>query len=336
MNNSGVVHKKGLSINSINNNEKEKLLFPFVGQRDNYDDFKIYKGVAYTDELDRDGEQATHEYLVQLASKLVGCPIIKNHDWCNVDGIVGRVLSSEIIIDDEQEFIQIVFYAIKPEDIASIDNGLYYGLSVGSCVSQDGNLITSCNDAYEVSLVVVPSVPGAHITKSKKNGGDPEMGELDTLKAELESVKLELEEVKSENEELKTKLAEAEQREFETEAEELLEDKACKAADEMEPANDTVKGYIIDELKSAGYTEADSSKDAVHLKCGKFISFKDFDTAVSSVKTKYSSLGLLGKNVNMNVNEKSKVETKSFNFTPGKQNDKATTFKRGSSVTFRD
>lgn len=325
-----VICKKSLSINNISNEDKEILLLPFVGKRDDYSDFKLYKGIAYTNELDRDGEIATHDYLVQLAPKLIGCPIIKNHDWYDVDGIVGRVVSAEIVVTDDQEFIQIVFYAIKPEDIANIENGLYYGLSVGSCVNQDGNVLTGCTDAYEVSLVVVPAVPGAHITKSKRNGGDSDM-DLDTIRAELEAVRSELETCRAENEDLKAKLAACEQKEFESEANGMLEDKACEAADNMEPSNDTVKGYIVSELKSVGYTKVDSAENAVTLKCGKFISFEAFDKKVNEIKTKYTALGLLGK---AEKKVEPKVETKGLNFTPEVVTKKSVSVKRGATVSF--
>lgn len=341
------VRTKSISVNNLSNDEIKILLSPFVGEREDYSNFKIYRGIAYTDELDRDGEIATHDYLEQLAPKLVGVPILKDHAWNGVDGIVGRVVKSTLEMDGDTEIVRILFYAVKGEDIEAIENGLYYGLSVGSCVTADGKYLTGCTDAYEVSLVVVPAVPGAHITKSKKNGGNSDMDELNKKIDELESrianyeeeytcLEAENEALKAENEELKSKIAEAEQREFEAEAEEVLENKATEAADEMAPANDTVKGFIVSELKAAGYSKVDSAEDAVSLKCGKFISFKDFDSVVESVKTKYSQLGLLGKTEVKPVEPKvePKVETKGLDFTPGEVAKKSATVKRGMSIKF--
>lgn len=325
--------KKGISLNNISNEEMKTLLSPYVGDRDDYSSFKLFRGIAYTDELDRDGEIATHDYLEQLAPKLVGVPVIKNHDWYDVDTIVGRVVKAEVEKDGDTEFIRIVFYAVKPEDIENIENGLYFGLSVGSTVQADGKYLVGCTDAYEVSIVTVPAVAGAHITKSKSNKEVTVDMELETIKTELEACKAELEAVKSENEELKAKLAGIEQAEFEAEASDVLNEKAETTADELEPANDDVKEVIIEELKSAGFEQVDNAEGAVALKCGKFISFKSFEQNVQAVKTKYTKLGLLGKKQTVEV--ETKKEVKSLDFSSGaKTNTKSVAVKRGQSVKF--
>lgn len=321
------VYKKGIAVNNIEIDKVKELLSPFVGDKDDYSEFKIFRGIAYTNELDRDGEIGTHQYLEELAPKLVGVPVIKDHNWSNVDGVVGRVISAEVEADGDTEFIRIMFYAVKNEDIENIENGLYFGLSVGSSAKADGNTLVSCTDAYEVSLVVVPAVPGAHITKSKsKELGGKAMEELETLKAEIESLKNALAEAESENSELKNKLAEIEEQEFVEEADETLETKANELADEMDPTNDTVKEYIVEELKSAGYERVESEDGATQLKCGKFISLKNLTNKVEEVKTKYANLGLLGKkveasNVEEVVVEKSAKENPTLKFTNDSNNN---------------
>lgn len=328
-------HKKGVCVSNIKSEELRNILLPYVGDRQDYSTFKLFRGIAYTDELDRDGEIATHDYLEQLASKLVGVPVIKNHNWDDVDGIVGRVVKAEVETDGDSEIIRIMFYAVKPEDIENIENGLYYGLSVGSTVQADGKYLVGCTDAYEVSIVTVPAVAGAHITKSK-NKTDKEVQsnmELETIKAELEACKSELEAAKAENETLKNKLAEIEQAEFEAEACEVLDEKAESVADELCPANDTVKEVLVDELKAVGFEVVDSAEGAVALKCGKFISFKAFDNNAKAVKIKYTKLGLLGR---ASVKEvETKKEVKSLDFTSGtKTSTKSVAVKRGQSVKF--
>lgn len=330
-----MVNMKDVRIKGIQTSNSNKkvmdLLAPFVGAKDCYNKYRLFKGIAYTNELDRDGEQATHSYLVELASKLIGVPVIKNHNWNDVDGIVGRVVSADVVEDKESEYIEIMFYAVKPEDIRSIEDGLYYGLSVGSLADHDNNLLVGCGDAYEISLVVVPAVPGAHITKSKKSGGGSNMDEtltkqIDELRAELNSLRAENQELKTKNEELCKDLDAKEEQEFHREAEDVLEHKVDEVTDEMEPV-DEAKSFIKDELKSAGYEVVDSNVyGAVALKCGKFISFKNFDVKAKEVKNKYNALGLLGKHKSIN-------ENKSFNFTPGVTSTKFAS-KRGMSVSF--
>ena len=151
--------------------------------------------------------------------------------------------------------------------------------------------LVSCQDVYEVSLVSVPAVPDAHIIKTCKEGDIP-MDEMEKMLGELD-------ELKAENASLKEQLANINNQIFENEACDVLDDKACKAADEMEPSNDEVKGFIIEEIKTCGFEYANAdTPNAIKLKSGQYCVFNGFDTLVDSVKTKYSKLGLLGKKEN--------------------------------------
>ena len=102
MNSVSKVYKKGICVNNIEIDRVKELLAPFVGNRDDYSQFKLFRGIAYTTELDRDGENCTHQFLSELAPKLVGVPVIKDHNWSNVDGVVGRVVSAEVEADGNE------------------------------------------------------------------------------------------------------------------------------------------------------------------------------------------------------------------------------------------
>lgn len=304
------------------------VLAEYVGVRDSYDDFKIYKAIAYTTKRDRDGDKATIDFLYQMADKVVGLIVIKNHKWNSVEDTVGRVISAEVVdFEEVHKALVIRFYACEPDDIRRIDNGLYYGISMGfnakSVEDAEGWSLVSCDDVYEVSLVSVPAVPDAHIIKSLKEGEIP-VNEVDKLKAEIETINTTLKSVQDENDKLRAentelaeKLANIEAKEFEDEASDVLNKTVADAVDEMEPSSDEVKGYMVDEIKTCGYEACDADADgAIQLKSGKFIVLKNFEAMSESVKTKYSKLGLLGKKPVVEKVETPVVETKSAKTNP--------------------
>lgn len=321
---------KSIVFKSVANEEVEdigSLLAPYVGIRDDYSEFKIYKAILYTTKRDRDGERITPEALAQMADLVVGLTVIKNHAWSDVEDTVGRIVSAYIDnFEDGEKALFIRFYACEPDDIRKIDNGLYFGLSCGFCATDrtDENGLRDfieVTDVYEVSLVTVPAVQDAHIIKQKKEVADMEdtKKELDELKAENDRLRAENEQLKGECETLKSQLCEAEEKEFETEADEALDDAAEKAADELEPNSPEVKSYIKSELKAGGFIKAEA-KDAgaIKLKSGKYCVLKDFETNKATVKNKYFTLGLIGKKNTSNSELKfssSNEQRKSFDTT---------------------
>ena len=73
-----IILLKSLENKEISENLNE-LLAEYVGQRDNYDEFRIYRAIAYTTKIDRDGEKATVEFLYQMAEKVIVLTVINNH-----------------------------------------------------------------------------------------------------------------------------------------------------------------------------------------------------------------------------------------------------------------
>lgn len=285
-----IILLKSLENKNISENFND-ILAEYVGVRDSYDEFKIYKAIAYTTKRDRDGDKATIDFIYQMASKVVGLTVIKNHDWSGVENTVGRVIKAEVVdFEDTYKALIIHFYACEEDDIRKIDNGLYYGISMGFNANytpdEEGWTLVSCDDVYEVSLVSVPAVPDAHIIKSKKEGENP-MDELNTVKAELEDTKVALKSAQEECENLRNQVREYEAKEYIREVDALVESEVDKAIDELEPSSDDVKNYLCEELKSFAVQHVEKSEDGLVI--------KGFDKAKTSVKTKYSKLGLLGK-----------------------------------------
>lgn len=247
---------------------------------------KTYNAVVYTDDVDRDGEKATHDFLVELAEKLTDMPLTKNHDWSDVDSIVGRIISGQVIKDGNTECVSIILHVVDNNAIEKIDNGLYKGLSVGfEAEKENGDkgvvLLTHCTDAYEVSFVTVPAVPKASIKiKSFKLKGEKTMtfkgfkrkkaiAKFPELKSvseealdeiandtdEVEVTEADIEELLKENESLREELKAlgdelASYKELEEikKSESLILDETEKAVDELEPTPEA-KECIMDEAK---------------------------------------------------------------------------------------
>lgn len=289
---------------------------------------EVYKAVAYTVGLDRDGEIAEESFLKELADKLIGKPVIKNHDWKDVDGTVGTIIKSEVIDSD----LFVWFYVADDEVKDKLNKGLYKGVSCGfESVTEKIDGVThlvGCKDAFEMSLVTVPAVPTASIKIKSMKGEkgmfsilkkkrlvakypslksvEPEV--LDELAGgEVEITEADVEELLNENEALKAKVAELEGQiaEYKNLADkakeaELVDSEIEKAVNELD-VTDEVKEVIAEEVKNS-----------ITVENGEV---KGLSECMENVKTKYTKLGLIGQT--KEVSEE--VKTKDFGFTAEKK-----------------
>lgn len=334
------------SLEQNNSDEYKELLSQYAHDISN---LTVYKAVAYTTGVDRDGDVAHESFIKELGDKLLGKPVIKNHEWNDVDGTVGRVIKADIIGSD----LVVHFYVGNDDTKEKIEQGLFKGVSCGfEPVTEiiDGvTHLTGCKDAFEMSLVTVPAVPRASIIlKTFKIKEDKQMfsilkrkqlvSKYPSLKSvepevldelaggEVELTEADIEELLSENETLKAKVAELEsqiaeykQAEETAKSETMILDEAEKAVNELEPT-DEAKEVIMDEAKEAvekgdliiEHLPDDETKTCV----------KGLDQFISRVKTKYTKLGLLGVKKSAVVAE---VTAKSFDFTPSKNKMDAVT-----------
>ena len=333
---------KNICFKSFNNENSEDFTDLLSKYAADTDGLQVYKAIAYTTGLDRDGEVAEKSFIEELAEKLVGKPVIKNHDWKDVDGTVGTIIKSEVIEND----LVVWFYVADEEVKDKLNKGIYKGVSCGfESVSEDVDGVThlvGCKDAFEMSLVTVPAVPKASIKiksfimkeesamfsllKKQKllaqypslKSVEPEA--LDELaKGEIELTEADIEELLNENSELKAKIAELENQiaeyknaEEKTKEANLVDSEVEKAVEELE-VTDEVKEVITEEVKSC-----------ISVEDGEV---KGLTECMEKIKTKYTKLGLIGQTKAAEPaveNEPvSDVKTKDFGFTPAKDTKKS-------------
>lgn len=298
---------KSTSISNINIEgeliDKIELLSPYITDEETIMRAEIYKAIAYTNEVDRDGEKASDEFLTALVDKIIGVPVIKNHDWKDVDGTLGRVIKAELIEEDGIKKVFILFYATDYYAKEQIESGLYRGISLGfQCDKNKKNELINLTDVYELSFVCVPALQGAHIIKSLE-GGIEDM-ELETLKAENEKLIKELDSANKRIKSLEDVLEQKEADAFEADKTTYLVDEANKAIYEMEPESEEVKEAMLEEFTDAEIkgdlviehlSEEDNSEDVVKFASGRMARVKGLDATKEKIKTKYTRLGLLGK-----------------------------------------
>lgn len=307
------------------------------------DGLQVYKAIAYTTGLDRDGEVAEQSFIEQLADKLIGKPVIKNHDWKDVDGTVGTIIKSEVINND----LFVYFYVADEEVKDKLNKGIYKGVSCGfESVSEEIDGVThlvGCKDAYEMSLVTVPAVPKASIKiksftlkgvdsmvfkgfKAKKlvdkypslKSVEPEVleelagNDVELTEADIEELLNEISELKAKNTELESQLAEYKSAEEKSKSETVLLDEVGHAVDELNPTEEA-KEAILEEAK-----EACEKGDLVieHLPDDDHYEVKSLDKFIEKIKTKYTKLGLLGQTKSAETVEETK--TKDFDFSTDK------------------
>ncbi|MCH3961261.1 MAG: hypothetical protein LKF53_02730 [Solobacterium sp.] len=169
--------------------------------------------------VDRQYESMSDDSLTALSNAFIGRPLIKNHDWTDVDNEVARIYDTQIDESDSElneqgnpvKTLVAKLYMVRTDSnkdlISEIQAGIKKECSVGfSCKSlvcsicgvdnmndgickhfpgrvYDGKtctfMIDNIEDAYEVSLVTVPAVKTAGVTKSleamkKDIADDPE------------------------------------------------------------------------------------------------------------------------------------------------------------------
>ena len=332
------LHMKSFS--SLDKEAFKELIEQYAVDTDGLD---IYRAIAYTVGLDRDGEVAEQSFIEQLAEKIIGKPVIKNHDWHDVDGTVGTIIKSEVVGED-----LIVYFYVADDDVKDkLNKGIYKGVSCGFEpeieVSDGVTHLVGCKDAFEMSLVTVPAVPKASIKiKSFTMKGEQAMpfkflkikkmvDKYPSLKAvepdviaelageDVEVTEADVENLIKENEELKAKVAELENQiteykelEAKAKAETLILDETTKAVDELNPT-DEAREVILDEAR-----EAVEKGDLVieHVEDAEVV--KGLEQFIDKVRVKYTKLGLLDKKAVVEVKqaEVTEVKTKEFNFTP--------------------
>ena len=165
------------------------------------DEVFTFRMAACDDQVDRDNERFTAAALEELAKLFVGRPVLMDHQW-SAGKQTARVYAAAV--EPSGKVRQLVLRCYMPrteqtaETIAAIESGILRECSVGCTVRRvicsvcgadqirtccdhipgreyDGRTcvmeLDGAEDAYEVSLVAVPSQPGAGVLKSKRYGG---------------------------------------------------------------------------------------------------------------------------------------------------------------------
>lgn len=160
-----------------------------------------FRLAACDNQVDRDFEQFTDEALDGLAPMFVGKSVLMDHVWC-AGCQTARVYASYVEKTGSVSRLMLKCYMPRSDDTAKtinyIETGIFRECSVGCQVERavcnicgadqakiccahvpgreyDGKVcvmaLDGAEDAYEVSLVAVPSQRGAGVVKSKRYGG---------------------------------------------------------------------------------------------------------------------------------------------------------------------
>lgn len=161
----------------------------------------VFRLAACDNQVDRDWERFTDSALEKLASLFVGKTVLMDHAW-SAGKQTARVYDAYVETVGEVKRLVLRCYMPKTEvsapTITSIESGILRECSVGCAVDRvvcsicgadqtktccahvagreyDGQRcvmeLDSPRDAYEVSLVAVPTQPKAGVIKSKRYGG---------------------------------------------------------------------------------------------------------------------------------------------------------------------
>lgn len=300
---------------------RKSISFKSVQVTDKDDGTRDIIAIASTDEIDRDGEKPTHQFLESMAKLIVDKPVLKEHCW-NVDNIIGRVAEAHLETrknkNDEDIECVVVKLDIKDEDaIEKIRDGRFCDVSPAfDCpdkVQREGYIeLTDCVDVYELSFVGVQAIPSANvIQKHKEKGGnimnkfsfkslftkyptlksvvDENPNLIDDIKA-LDSKELTEEDINNliaENEELTNKVAEL------TEKIKAYED--AETAKKSEDEIDELIGVLSEQLeyddKTKSYIKAETVAGCKSL--AEDATEDDKKSVVATVLEKYKDLGLV-------------------------------------------
>lgn len=160
----------------------------------------VFRLAACDDQVDRDNERFPRETLENFAALFVGRPVLRDHRW-SADTQTARIYAAGV--EDTEQGCRLVLRCYMPrletnkDTIAAIESGILRECSVG--VAVEGAVCSICGknqreslcrhipgreyggkrchmdlvgakDAYEASMVAVPSQPLAGVVKSKRYG----------------------------------------------------------------------------------------------------------------------------------------------------------------------
>ena len=276
------------------------------------DDTDVIKAIIYSDEIDRDGEQATEKFLESFSKLIIGRPVARDHDWMDVDKCVGSVVDAEVTEIEGQKCV-VITLAIKDEDaLTKIKDGRYNTMSAGfeaekSEPDENGIVhLLDCLDAFEVSFVLVPAVPSARVIQKSYRLGGKSMNKFSLKRLfdkhpELKGLDPEvIDDIKAaETEEIKAEDVEAlieENEKLSKENEELrAEVKTLKEAEEVKKSEEGLAQAIAEALEGA--TVSDKTKEYIDSEvkagCTDVIEEDAIKEVVSTVVEKYKDLGLV-------------------------------------------
>ena len=282
--------------------------------QDNIDSSDV-KRIAYTDEVDREGDKASLDFLKEMASLIVDKPLLINHEW-RAENNIGRVTWADVEEHNGLNCVVVKLNVLDEDALIKVKDSRYKELSVGfvpvcSDMIDGVRILEHCVDVDEISFVAVPAVPSAGlIVKSLSKGGramnllkmkslfnrHPELKSLvendstlieDVQKMDDEEISEDvINEIITENEELKKKNAELEEKikAFEdAEASKNEEDlvKGCIGkATEQYDVNEKAYKFVENEVKALYSELEEKSEDALN-------------EVVSTVLDKYKELGLI-------------------------------------------
>lgn len=165
------------------------------------DEVYTFRLAACDNQVDRDHERFTGAALEGFSEKFVGRPVLMDHVW-RAGSQTARVYAGEV--EEAGEVKRLVLRCYMPrtektaDTIQALEAGILKECSVGCAVERvicsicgadqaktvchhipgrdyDGRLcvmdLDGARDAYEVSMVAVPSQPQAGTVKSKRYGG---------------------------------------------------------------------------------------------------------------------------------------------------------------------
>lgn len=314
----------------------------FKSYIDNEDGSRTYKTVIYDNLVDRAGDKATHQFLEELAIKMIGKPILKNHEH-NVDDVVGRIVDACVKAEGDYEYIEADLSVREQYAIEKIEKELYKEVSASFDAEQkreeDYVSLLSCTDAYEVSFVAVPCLRGASIklksfiVKGDKNmlfkgfkkkklmaehpvlkSLEPEVldavigeGDVEITESDIEALLSENEHLKSQIKSLEDELASfKENEEVRKDNETILAEteKAIEGLDMGEEVKDVVREEAKESIENGDITLDKSEESETKV--------KGLNEFIDKTVKKYTKLGLVG--VKKSADVAKKVETKDFKF----------------------
>lgn len=129
--------------------EMEKILS--FANRKNYrpEDFKVYQTISAGSAVDRHFEHFGTKALKSMARMSPGSPVMKDHNYYNSDGVIGKIFDAQIKkIDGQTVLVHKIYVFNSPENKSVIDgfeNGTNDKLSVGVSVRRKDYICDQCD-----------------------------------------------------------------------------------------------------------------------------------------------------------------------------------------------